>query len=62
MEEHLKPSPKPGKRTFGKLQSKIKFKIKYKNLVYLSEKVFSFLSQDEVEKMKQEEGNTNYIK
>lgn len=50
MEDQTKQTPKPGKT----IQSSTSTKKKY-NFEIFAEKVFSFLSQDEVEKLKQEE-------
>ena len=62
MEEHLKPSPKTGwySTTFLKKfyhNTTYYFNISFTFSFLFLEKVFSFLSQDEVEKMKQEEGS-----
>lgn len=84
MEEHLKPSPKPGENicmflTRGYIvffmhyiiyNCKIYITFKWTNIyahmqiyciyiivcIHVTDKIFSFLSQDEVEKMRQEEG------
>lgn len=66
MVEHHNPSPKPG-QYFIFLSFKYQFNLCCLIYYYVIERVFSFLSQDEVEKMKQEEGikfnsinNNNY--
>lgn len=51
MEESQKPSPKPGEI----LICFCKFSCVYSNNFLFSEKVFSYLSIDEIEKMKAEE-------
>jgi len=77
MEEHLKPSPKPGENIYVCFVYMYTIYFKYyiyfmliykisisKNksiILYITDKIFSFLSQDEVEKMRQEEGKLLFV-